>query len=243
MADDRRFDDDEIAEILERAASVDDSSRQPVADGGGLTLAELQDIGREVGIAPERMAEAARVVAGRAAAGLQRGADAPVRAAGDPPAGLPGPLLGLPRAVGRSVPLPRALTDDEWERLVVDLRETFAAAGKVEIHGSLRTWRNGNLEVHVEPSVDGHRLRMSTRKGDAVPLVLFGGVLSVMGAFLLAAGLLGGEPLGVVVASGFVAAMGVGQLAVARTWLPAWARRRAEQMEGVGARVSAMLEG
>lgn len=241
MADDRRFDDDEIAEILERAASAEDSSRQPVADRGGLTLAELQEIGGEVGIAPERIAEAARVVAGRSGDGDPRAGGLTVRPGPYGPSSLPGPLLGLPRAVGRSVPLPRALTDAEWERLVVDLRETFAASGKVEIHGSLRTWRNGNLEVHVEPSAEGHRLRMSTRKGDAVPLVLFGGVLSVMGALMLAAGLLGGEPLRVVLASGFVAAVGVGQLAVARTWLPAWARRRSDQMEGVAERVVGLL--
>lgn len=243
MDDNRRFDDDEIAEILERAASAEESSRQPVADRAGLTLAELQEIGQEVGISPESIAEAAQAVAIRSGAGDLRGGTLTGRPGTHGPSSLPGPLLGLPRAVGRSVPLPRTLTDAEWERLVVDLRETFAAVGQVESHGSLRTWRNGNLEVHIEPSADGHRLRMSTRKGDAVPLVLFGGVLSVMGAILLAAGVAGGEPLGVVVTSGFVAALGVGQLAVARTWLPAWARRRAEQMEGVAERVVGLLEG
>jgi DNA-3-methyladenine glycosylase II len=37
------------------------------------------------------------------------------------------------------------LSDDQWDRLVVDLRETFNAAGIVGREGSLRQWRNGNL--------------------------------------------------------------------------------------------------
>ncbi len=58
MPDERRYQEDEVAEIFE-AASVPAISRTGAPSQEGLTLTELQAIGREVGIAPERIAEAA----------------------------------------------------------------------------------------------------------------------------------------------------------------------------------------
>ena len=61
MSDERRYTDDEVAEIFE-AASRPVAPRDEPADSAsptGLTLARLQEIGREVGIAPEQIAEAA----------------------------------------------------------------------------------------------------------------------------------------------------------------------------------------
>src|SRR5678815_1596820 len=62
MADERRYQEDEGAEIFE-AASAPALARGDAAPTQGLTLAELQAIGREVGIAPERIAEAAASLA------------------------------------------------------------------------------------------------------------------------------------------------------------------------------------
>src|SRR5688572_7256765 len=108
----RRFDQSEVAAILERATMRDEPGRQRVATSDGLTLAQLQDIGREVGIAPDAIAESAYM--------LDAGGPRATRG-----------FLGLPLRVERVVPLPRRLTDEEWERLVVDLREIFDARGRV----------------------------------------------------------------------------------------------------------------
>ena len=60
MSNERRFGDDEVREIFDRA-----SRSGAVRLGGGsidehgLTLPELQDVGKEVGLDPERIAEAA----------------------------------------------------------------------------------------------------------------------------------------------------------------------------------------
>lgn len=45
----RRFTEEEVAEILKYAAEAEHSSRGVVPSRDGLTLGELQEIGREVG--------------------------------------------------------------------------------------------------------------------------------------------------------------------------------------------------
>ncbi len=76
-------------------------------------------------------------------------------------------VLGLPLGVGRTVELGRKLTDEEWDHLVVDLRETFDARGQVRQDGSLRQWTNGNLQALLEPTPTGDRLRLRTMNGNA----------------------------------------------------------------------------
>ena len=213
----RRFSGEEIAEILRLATSTPSGEASaalaPARDG--LTLAELQQIGTEVGIPPQQVAEAAQALVVRS------------------PAPLPAPVLGMPRAVSRTVPLPRGLSEDGWDRLVVKLRETFGGAGVVEIRGSLRSWKHGDVEVHLEPASSGARVRMLSRRGDAMALLVGGGVLLAMGGGLLSLAALTGEPLAVQIASGFVAAMGAGQISWGKWALPRWARRREAQLEEV----------
>src|SRR5688500_20203816 len=50
---DRRFNEEEVAAILKDAVEAQHSDNRLVPSGGGLTLGELQSIGREVGISPE----------------------------------------------------------------------------------------------------------------------------------------------------------------------------------------------
>ena len=69
--------------------------------------------------------------------------------------------------MGRTVELPRALTDQERNRLVIDLRETFDAKGKIRDEGAFKQWTNSNLQALLEPTETGQRLRLRTVKGDA----------------------------------------------------------------------------
>ena len=57
---DRHYTDDEVAAIFRVAAEGSASSAPPSGSAGGLTLRDLQGIAREVGIAPDAVAEAAR---------------------------------------------------------------------------------------------------------------------------------------------------------------------------------------
>lgn len=146
---DRRYDDDEVAEIFRKAAEGPQSLPRQAARNEGMTLAELQDIGREVGISPEAVEGAARSLELR-------------------PRGAVRQFLGLPIGVGRTIALDRRLSEAEWERLVVELREVFHARGTVSSNGSFRQWTNGNLQALLEPMGNGHCLRLTTTRGASI---------------------------------------------------------------------------
>ncbi len=110
MTDQRRYRDEEIRKIFDLATRGDDVGSPPATVPDGLTLAELQDVGREVGVSPARVASAAAALDGHQEV-LPRGR-----------------TLGMPTSVGRVVDLPRTLTDDEWELLVAELRATFGVS-------------------------------------------------------------------------------------------------------------------
>ena len=218
----RRYNEEEVATIFERAAQAQQSVRRALQPGEGMTLADLQEIGREVGIPPELVAQAARSVdhAGRSASRK---------------------FLGFPIGVGQTVELGRKLTDEDWERLVIDLRDTFDARGSVRYDGRFRQWTNGNLQALLEPTPTGHRLRLQTVKGNARAFMGMG--LSMVGFALIAlvASAISGDPgaLGVAVP---LSLFGLGMFGFGALRLPRWARLRRRQMEGVAARL-ALAEG
>ena len=208
MTEERRYEEREIAEIFEAAAA-------PATARGaqGLTLSELQAIGGEVGIAPERIAAAAAGLA-------RRPVQAPRRTS-----------LGVPVSTGRVLELPRALTDREWGLLLGEVRATFGAAGREVVQGDTRQWRNSNLHVFVEPSATGYRLRMGTLKGDASAVngIGLGGI--VMGAVTAGSTLTGADPASGLAGALALAALGVGALAFNAVRLPRWVRERDAQMD------------
>jgi len=223
MTDERKYQEEEVKEILFLAANRAEVGRLAGSDKRGLTLSELQDVGLEVGIEPGRITEAAFAVDTRREV-LPRGA-----------------FLGVPTSVGRVVDLPRALSDREWEVLVGELRETFGARGKVTSHGGIREWTNGNLHAFLEPTATGDRLRLGTRKGNAMALITMGTLGLVIGLSLVT--LFVFEELGraALVLPVLMAAVGGGTLVANAIRLPRWARKREEQMEYIAGRVGALL--
>ena len=225
----RRFNEEEVAAIFQRATEAQQSSHAPapVADGragtgGGLTLSELQEIGREVGIPPE----------------LVRHAATSIDQVGQPTARS---YLGLPIGVGRTVELERRLTDEEWDRLVVDLRETFDARGSIRRDGSLLQWTNGNLQALLEPTATGQRLRLRTIKGDSRSLMTMGIGMMVIAAASYITAALRGQPGPELASLGMVGLIGIGSFVYGALRLPGWARLRASQMKGVADRVTRMI--
>ena len=217
---DRRYNDKEIAAIFRAAAEQEPQSPQrEVARDEGLTLAELQAIGGEVGIASDAVAQAARAVDVRLGAASRT-------------------LLGLPIGVARTVNLNRRLTDEEWERLVVQLREVFNARGRTRSEGSLRQWTNGNLQVLLEPTDTGHRLRFGTVHGAARAAIGAGfGVLGVA-AIVAVSGAIWGTLGDAMSGIALMAAAGVGMIVSGALRLPRWARLRQRQMEALATRVA-----
>jgi len=216
----RRFNEAEVAAIFERATEAQQTGQRQLPSGEGMTLAELQEIGREVGISPELVANAANAI-DRVGRPTSRS------------------FLGLPIGVGRTIDLGRRLTDDEWEHLVVDLRETFDARGTVRHDGSLRQWTNGNLHALLEPTPTGHRVRIRTMKGSALSWMIGGlGVFAVTAATLIAAALGINDPESRA-SMAFLAAMGVGMFGIGALQLPRWAQLRRRQMEEIAGRLTA----
>ena len=214
----RRYSEDEVAEIFDRAtkASLPASSTPE-----GLTLAELKDVGREVGVAPELVERAARSLDAK---GTPRGRK----------------VLGLPVGVGRTVELPRPLTDAEWHRLVVDLRETFDARGKLSEQGPFKQWTNGNLQALLEPSATGQRLRLKTLKGSAMSLMGTGLTMTGVTAAVMTAMFLRAAPFDAN-AMWTLFATGLAMLVAGAVQVPGWARERTRQMEEVMERVTLMV--
>lgn len=215
----RRYDDKEMAAIFRAAADGAQSSSSEVPRDEGLTLAELQSIGREVGLSPEAVARAALALDVRAAAESRT-------------------LFGLPIGVGRTVNLNRRLTDDEWERLVVRLREVFQARGSMRSDGSFRQWTNGNLQLLLEPTETGHRLRFRTVHGAAMASIT-GGLFAIGMAGVVAIAAASADHFtkgipGVV----FMLLAGAGMVANGALRLPRWARLRQRQMEAIAEQVA-----
>src|SRR3954468_11764810 len=114
----QRFNEAEVAAIIDTATRWKDPRPEPVPSGAGLTLDQLKEIGREIGIAPNVMAGAADVVKDGGTTEIRR-------------------FLGLPLRVERNVRLRRRFSEDEWEHVVADVREIFHAAGVLTEDGSL----------------------------------------------------------------------------------------------------------
>lgn len=212
----RQYSDEEMAAIFARASETEHTALPASAEGKGLTLAALQDIGREVGISPEAISRAAR--------SLDR--------VGHP---LSAKFMGLPIGVGRTVELDRPLSDSDWEALVADLRTTFQARGVVRYDGPFRQWTNGNLQALVEPTRTGHRLRLQTMKGNSRTLMTGGGiVLAGAAATLIAIATTAGlANSGALTGIGFMALVGVGMFTAGAARVSGWARRRSSQIDEI----------
>jgi len=221
----RQFSDDEAAAIFARASEAEQSGLPAAGGGKGLTLAALQEIGREAGISPESIALAARSMEAVGRPASQR-------------------FLGLTIGVGRTVEFDRPISDAEWEGLVADLRTTFQARGVVRYDGPFRQWTNGNLQVLLEPTPTGHRLRLQTVKGDSKRLMAAGGaVLGMATAMAITTGLAGSLGHGGT-ASGIGVMVLMGASVFAAGWLrvSGWARQREAQFEEILRRLAAREE-
>ena len=215
----RQYNDEEVAAIFGRATETEHTTLPVTAEGKGMTLAALQDIGREVGISPDSISRAARSLD---LTGYQASPK----------------FMGLPIGVGRTVEFDRPISDSDWEVLVADLRTTFEARGTVRYDGPFRQWTNGNLQALVEPTPNGHRLRIQTTNGNSRALMTMGRiVLGGAAAVAIAVAATGGLNKGALSGIGFMALVGLGAFAIGAMRVPGWARRRSTQIGEVIARL------
>lgn len=215
----RRYDQEEVAEIFRTASEGVPPLRQSVSEQTGLTLADLQSIGREVGIAPDAVAHAAIAIDVRQTAAQRK-------------------FLGIPIGVSRTVDLHRTLTDDDWERLVGQLRVVFNATGRVRAEGSFRRWSNGNLQVTLEPAAGGQRLSFRTVNSAAQSYIGMGVVALGAAAVTAISVGLSGDIAQASAGIGILGLVGAGLIGSTALRLPRWARLRAQQMETLATTVA-----
>ena len=224
MGTKRRFTEKEIAQIFEEATRAQNAAVESSGPLDGLTLEELKQIGASTGIDPQYIS--------RAAAGFyKRPRQFPVEK-----------HMGIPIAVSRSIELPATFSDQDWEQLVVDLRKTFKARGKIKYEGSIREWSNGNLHVFVEPGERGLELRLETRKGNMRGL-LYAGLIYIALALIMfvALSLDSGSNFNVtLLMSGMFMVAGIGMVSTVASSQPRWARKRELQMEAICKRAIAL---
>lgn len=216
MATDRRFTDEQVREIFRMAALSDAGEGDTEPEAGGMTLAEIQDIGAQVGLTPETISRAAR------------GID-PLGELVQRPT-----VAGVPVGVARSFALGRKVSQQEWERLVLTLRRTFHARGKTQSEGGLREWWNGNLRVTIEPTAEGDVMYLYTANSASRAFFGMGAALTALAAVVFVVLGVTGQLAGEMSTPLMLLFIGLGQMAAGALRLPGWLSRRTRQFEAIG---------
>jgi hypothetical protein len=220
----RRYTEDEIANIFANAAEQG-VARTRTSGSSGLTLPELQQIGSEVGLSPEAVADAAARLDNPAVTWRH-------------PAVITKHHFWLPVEAGKTIELPRRLSDQEWTQLVADLRTTFDARGRVEETANKREWRGGGAHAVLTHTDNGARFQLSSFRRQGI-VMLWAAVVSFNVAaitfFIAAAGL--SDDVDILRTSVFSAIAGTGIVMTTALKLRAWARLARQQVDGVVARL------
>jgi hypothetical protein len=167
MAIERRYQDDEIRRIFDLAVSDDDAARPVVSVETGLTLSELQEVGLEVGIEPERIAGAAHRLAS-----MPNVRDSQQRS------------FGMPVAACRSLVIPTT-ESDVWAIAVEEARQAMGVTGSMGSREGVREWTGGGIRLGMEPTLGGHQIHIMADNAVAQALNRVGITGLAVGLFLL----------------------------------------------------------
>ena len=223
----RRFDDEEVSRILERAAEL--QHRAPLAppEMSGMTLAQLEQVAAEAGIDPQHVRDAA--------AALVR--DVPT------PAELGGRVFGAPLRLELERTVDGETAPGAYEVLAETIRNTISTPGHVSTLGKSFEWHSANpqraLRITITPRPKGGGggggggtvIRIEERFGNLAG-GLFGGIVGGVGGGGggTALGVIGGafHNLGMALAAAGVAV--IGSVLLARTIFRGVVRQRSREL-------------
>jgi hypothetical protein len=155
----RRFTDEEVAQILREASEAQEGSR-PGGSDGGLTLVQLREIAAEVGLDPKEIEAAASRLA-------------PYRA----PFAVP--ILGTPVAPRFERDLSGELSREDFADLLDTIRTVLGRRGITAVELDALEWRAadvmGGRYVSVVPRNGKTRVRVFGNFRDGAALVFLGG--------------------------------------------------------------------
>ncbi len=119
---DRHYSEEELAAIIKRATEIHEESKSDT--GSKLSLSELEVIADDLGIPKAHLRRAASELQ----LGSRRVKENKFR------------LFGGPKEREHNWTLDRVLTDDDWERIVLEMRASTGKSGKTEEIGRAREW-------------------------------------------------------------------------------------------------------
>lgn len=231
----RRYGEEEVGLILKRAAELQRQQPAAAAEGGGLSLGELEEIAAEVGIDPRHLRRAAEEVDAVAA---------PLRGEGVER------LLGAPLTLKFERTLTGELPEDAFEMLVPEIQQAAEGHGQPSLLGHTLTWQSTSsntdrmLQVTVSSRGGLTRIRIEERSNQLAGQ-LFGGIIgSVGGGVGLGVGL--GVGIGALQSALFAVAWPVGIITgsflLARMFYRSAVRRRQRALRGLLDRLTETIE-
>ena len=221
-ASERRYDRDEVSEILRRAAEEQHAADKTTAGDPGLTLAELQNVAEEAGIAPRHVERAAGAVAANAPQDTES--------------------WGGFRRIERVRTFPYRVGESVWRRMLAEGRRHAGTQGDLKrTGGSSREWDTlTGLHIMLDTGPQGSTLRVTSGNQ------MIGGLAHAFGELALPMAALFG------IGGALTGSLGVGLVAVfivlivgffaARFITRRQADRRARQADALLARLSRVIE-
>lgn len=231
----RRYGDREVGLILKRAAELQRQEPTSAAEGGGLTLSDLEEIAAEAGIDPRLLRQAA--------AEIESGDDALMAEGLARVLGAP-PTIKLERSVSGELP------EADFERLVPEIQAAAESHGQASLLGRTLTWRSSTPQnersLQVTITARGGRTRITIEERlHGLAGGLFGGLLGGVGGgvgfgvgFGVGLGALGSVAFAVL----FPVAVIGGSYAAARTLFTSMARNRHRRLRDLLERLTEHVE-
>ena len=221
-APERRYDRDEVSEILRRAAEEQRATDETTSSDPGLTLAELQHVAEEAGIASRHVERAAGAVAANAPQDTES-------------------WWGF-RRIERVRMFPYRVGESAWRRVLAEARRDAGGQGELKnTTGSSREWE-GPMGVYVVLDADAEGSTLRVTPGEQV----VGALAHVFGELVLPLAALFG------IGGALTGSLGIGLLAVlvalvvgfvAARWVTRHrADRIAEETDALLARLSRVIE-
>ncbi len=239
----RRFDDEEVALILRRAAELQEA--QPGAGSQGMTLADLEEVAREAGLDPSLVRRAAAEVGD---AGTTGAAAAPLTGGSR--------FLGAPTVLRAERIIDGELAVDEFETLLDEIRSTFNDVGSFSTLGRTLAWRSSpgmhgrhgggarqiNVTIVIRGGQTGIRVEESTGQFAGG---LFGGLMGGLGGGggSIAMGIGIGALHSALAVLGIWGAFIGGSYGLARTIFVTTSRRRAAALAALADRLAEYVQG
>ena len=143
----RRYGDTEVSRLLKYATELQQSDEGREAgghEGGGMTLATLQEVAAEAGIEPRYVQ--------LAAARIDRAE----------PAGLASSLAGTPLLVRGERIVPGELREENFEQIVTEIQMAIDVPGNASMIGRTLTWRS----VTSEHQTRSLQVTVASRNGE-----------------------------------------------------------------------------